>query len=74
METLSAYWLIMGELSVTGGSPHKGPVMRSFDASYCQSKQAVEQTIDLPVILDALISRDVTVMTTAWANTCSYNS
>ena len=44
--------LINGPLCVD--SPYKGPVILGFDVSLLLAKQAVEQTVELQVILDGL--------------------
>ena len=44
-------------MPVVGGSPHKGLTMHTLDYFFiaCQSEQAFQQTIELPMIWDAMV-------------------
>ena len=46
--------LCAGKPQVKVDSPHEGTVTRTFDVFCCQSKKAVEQTLDWPVFRDAM--------------------
>ena len=42
-------------LPVTGGSPHKGPVVLSFEVPLLSARShAAQQTVELPVIWDTV--------------------
>ena len=47
--------LCEGNPPLTGGFPHKGPVMRDFNVFFCcKAEQAIEETVELVVIRDAM--------------------